>query len=183
MLTLSPEEESRFSDLINEQRQKEWLTARVLLNQLSGETELVVYDAFRKPHLESGRFHISISHSGGKVAVIMHPTGATGIDIQQITTKVWRIRHKFLSASELEACEEGEDLERLVLYWSAKEAIYKCYGRKQLIFATEMAVQPFGSIESEGHFYGKLLLAGTEKVMHLGYEKSGTCFLVYVLNT
>lgn len=181
-VTLSEEEERRFAELANEQRKREWLAARVLIQHLAGQEEQVIYDEFRKPHLASGNFHLSISHSGGKVAIILHPDYPTGIDIQERTEKVWRIRHKFLSSEELKACSDGEDHDKLLIYWAAKEAMYKYYGRKRLHFSLNLWVSPFEFSDIGGEFAGEIRLSGQTIGLNMAYEKSGDCFLVFVMN-
>ena len=78
-----------------------------------------------KPHLINSRYHISISHKFPYVSVIFD-TKKCGVDIERIDEKVRKIKSKFLS--EDEELIVGENLKKLVEYWSMKETAYKVEG-------------------------------------------------------
>ncbi|MDR1369788.1 MAG: 4'-phosphopantetheinyl transferase superfamily protein [Dysgonamonadaceae bacterium] len=126
-----------------EKRKKEWLTVRLLLKDLLGEEKEVGYDASGKPFLKDDSFHISISHTSGYVAVILNPTHPVGIDIEQITSQVMRIRNRFLSKSENDYISEKEELIHLLLHWSAKETMFKALGEENVIFNEQLHICPF----------------------------------------
>src|SRR5690606_36591656 len=94
----------------------------------------ISYDENGKPYLNNG-LAFSISHSGIYAAIIINKTGC-GIDIEKISPKVERIKHKFLNDTDLELIDSLDDypLKILTMYWCAKEALYKLYGNKKLIF-------------------------------------------------
>ena len=78
-----------------------------------------------KPHLINSKYHISISHKFPYVSVIFD-TKKCGVDIERIDEKVKKIKSKFLS--EDEELVVGENLKKLVEYWSMKETAYKVGG-------------------------------------------------------
>ncbi len=97
----------------------------------------------RKPFLESEQYHFSISHCGNYAAAIVSPTQRVGIDIEEITSRIERVQHKFVTPAEWElvrgAGTQGlAEAELLTLLWSAKEAIFKWYGSGQLDFRVNM---------------------------------------------
>lgn len=97
-------------------------------------------DNYGKPYLKNSKFHISLSHSGEYVTAIISKY-KVGIDIQEISKKVEKIKSKFLSKQELKQCDN--DILRLNRYWTAKEALYKGYGKKGLAFIENIIVTPF----------------------------------------
>lgn len=127
---------------LTDKRESERQGALYALRVLFNDPHLnIVYDVYRKPFVEGyPENHISISHSFDKLTVLHHQKIPTGVDIEQIRDKIHLIRHKFLSTSEADYC--GNDAWRLTLFWAAKEAVYKAYGKKGLDFAGDIMVMP-----------------------------------------
>ena len=141
---------------------------------MSGRAERaeLVKDTDGKPHLEDSLFYVSISHTVGYSAAIAHPRQC-GIDVQRIVPRIRRLAPKFVGPTEQTQLNETEELIQLHLIWSAKEAMYKAYGRRQLDFKEHLFVRlgvlPSGRIETgegvmefELHFrvYETFVLAG-----------------------
>ncbi len=124
MLTLSDDEKIVYEQFTNERRQSEWLTSRILLKNILGKETAIVYDKNGKPYLIGDEQFISISHSRNMVAVMVSDTNI-GLDIEQITARATKVRHKFLTGSELEWCKT--DVEH-TLVWTVKESAYKLIG-------------------------------------------------------
>ncbi|MEB0249032.1 4'-phosphopantetheinyl transferase superfamily protein, partial [Mucilaginibacter sp. 5B2] len=76
-------------------------------------------------------------------AVMISKTRPVGIDIEQIKEKVERIAHKFLLPHELNFITDQHKIQQLYVCWCAKEAVYKCYGQKEVSFADNISLQPF----------------------------------------
>ncbi|MBS1634328.1 MAG: 4'-phosphopantetheinyl transferase superfamily protein [Bacteroidetes bacterium] len=150
----------------------------MLLRHLVGNESTVRYDDKGKPYLNASRLHISISHSHEKLAIIVNEQEPTGIDIELIRDKVIRIRHKFLSPPELE--DAGMEVEKLLVYWSAKETLYKIYGLKEVDFIAHLFIAPF-SYTGKGFIYGTIKLGQTEKKFELRYEKTEDYILVIAI--
>ena len=75
------------------------LAARYLLKHLFPDfpyKEILIADT-RKPYLQNEQYHFSISHCGDYAAVIVSKGRRVGIDIELVTPKVEKIRHKFLN--------------------------------------------------------------------------------------
>ena len=179
---LSPEGEelATLEKMPLELRRKEWLTARVLLGQLLNRRARITYDELGKPHLTDGNEAISISHSDLWVAVTLNESGASGIDIQEFTPKLYRIREKFMHPDELAEITEN-DLEKLTVYWCVKEAIYKCYGKKKLIFRDQIHLQSF-EYQDSGRLEAHLILEDGRRPFQLSYRKLPGAMMAYVLN-
>ena len=117
------------TDVKNENKKKEFYASRVLIEKMCEELN-ILFEGIRKdnngkPHLIKSKYHISISHKFPYVSVIFN-TKKCGIDIERIDEKVKKIRSKFLS--EKEDLVVGENLKKLVEYWSMKETAYKVDG-------------------------------------------------------
>lgn len=127
-------------------KRQEFLATRQLMSAMCKQ-EGIQYDGIRKdefgkPHLIDSPFHISVSHAYPMVACMINKTAPCGIDIEKPRPQLNRIKKKFLNDIELERC--GDDLDLLCLHWCAKEALYKIYGRKQLIFGEELFIRSIG---------------------------------------
>lgn len=164
-------------------RRLEWLAARYLLHLLS-ERELrgeVLKDEFGKPFLSNSEWAISLSHSNNLAAVVASPK-AVGIDIQKIVLKIERIAHKYLSEEELAGIRYRHRLEYLHLYWGAKEAMYKAYGRKSIEFKRDIQIVPFIFNPNGGQMVGTLKKGKLVMNFKLKYELRGTFVLVIAQN-
>lgn len=157
----------------SESRIKQWLAVRLLLNQ-SYPNVVIEYDIFGKPFLANG-VYLSISHAGDYAVIALNTTKKCGIDIEQISTKVDRIKHKFLSVDEL---TKVETLEELTQFWCAKEALYKLYGEKELIFNEQLFV---ANKNKPNTLSGRIKVNGYEEEHELVAEKIDDYLLVYTI--
>jgi phosphopantetheine--protein transferase-like protein len=160
-------------------RRLEWLAGRYLLHEMS-EGKPCQVDEYGKPFLENSPYHVSISHSGDLASVVMNHK-SVGVDIQKITTKIQRIARKFMRAEEMDSLEKGTELEHLHVYWGAKEALYKAYGKKQLDFREHLHVKPF-VYQSHGGQSTAIVTKGDYKnTYEVHYQKIENYILVYVV--
>jgi len=135
----------------------------------------ICYDTNRKPYLKNRSEFISISHSHARLVVCVNKKENTGVDIELIRDKVLKIKHKFVNDSEALAAKD--DVEKLITIWAAKEALYKCYGLKNLDFKTNLKVEGF----ENDVFYGIIETTGFKKTLLLKKEKINDYLLVYIL--
>jgi len=157
-LQLNDEEKAFVEQLRHGKRHLHWLGTRVLLRTMLRTDEYIdcKIDAHGKPYLVNLPYHISLSHSF-EYAAVMIGKQPVGIDIEQIRQKVERIAPKFMNQGELAAVPTDEHkVNVLYAYWCAKEAIYKCYGQKEVSFVDNISLQPFpyahqGSIQAQLH--------------------------------
>lgn len=131
-LEFTSDETNQMAKLTNK-RLIEWLMPRYLLSVLLDIDHKDYYkDKYGKPHIANNDIHISISHSG-KYFTLLHSSQNCGIDIQCYNSKIELIKLKFVNDIEMKWLENKEDHFTLLHHiWSAKEAIYKAYGRKQI---------------------------------------------------
>lgn len=134
----------------NPKRQREYLAVRALLQMLAPTSVSILYDPNRKPYPEQSFEwigqeeqcfkdvkHINFSHTVHKIALIGHTTKSVGIDIEHWHPRVEKVKHKFLSSSELQL-PYANDCTWLTIFWAAKEAAYKCWGKKEIPFASQL---------------------------------------------
>lgn len=167
-------EEETILQTKNKQRFKQWLSTRILVNDFFSDAT-ITYDNLGKPYLDND-WNISISHSNEFVAIIFNKEESCGIDIEKITPKIGRIKHKFLNAVDLETVIS---LEHLILYWGAKEALYKYYGKKEVLFIENLFITNFSSDKSD--FIGAIDLQNYSKEIPMTWEKIEDFVLVYTL--
>lgn len=149
-----------------------------LMSQLLDNKYEVNYDDKGKPFLVGDSRHISISHSHDKLAIIINCNESTGIDIELIRDKVLKIKHKFLSESELQ--DANNDVEKLLIYWAAKETLYKIYGLKEVDFIANLFVNPFTKANL-GLIVGKIKMPQFNQKFELHYQLLKDYVLVYAL--
>lgn len=183
-LLLTKEEKRWLSGIKGQGRRLQWLSSRFLLHYLSGRNVrgTLFKDEFGKPHLDESPYQISLSHSHEMAAVIGAPNHV-GIDIQFFVPKIGRLAYKYMSEVESKSLEESTRLEHLHVYWCAKEAIYKAYGRRELDFKKNILINPFKYNEKGVAFNGVMYKPELNLELHyqLKFEKFDDYFLVYCL--
>jgi phosphopantetheine--protein transferase-like protein len=144
-LQLNEEEKAFAESLSKGKRYLHWLSVRVLLRMMLATDEYIdcKIDQHGKPYLVNLPYHISFSHSFDYAAVMISKTRPVGIDIEQVNQKVERIAHKFLRKEERTFLSKTHQIQQLYVCWCAKEAVYKCYGQKEVSFANNMTIEPF----------------------------------------
>jgi 4'-phosphopantetheinyl transferase len=173
-LQLDEHERAQFNRLSLNKRNLHWLGVRVLLRTMLNTKEYIdcKIDEHGKPYLVTIPYHISLSHSFDYAAVMMSKSRPVGIDIEQIRDKVERIADKFMRPSELEFIGDADKIKQLYACWCAKEAVYKCYGQKEVSFVHNISLQPFKFVQG-GSVNARLKKGKADleyKVDYLQYE-------------
>lgn len=123
-----------------------WLASRVLIRHLFSEHIIeVLKDEFNKPSLtiDGLPYHLSITHSFQYAAVIISKTRTVAIDMERLDERIQRVKHKFTRNDEFAYLQPDEESKMLTVIWSAKETLYKYYGKKELDFKLNLKVEPF----------------------------------------
>ena len=139
----------------------------------------IKYDVHGKPHFKNSQVQISISHTTRYSALIGSSKYPMGIDIELISPRIENIFSKFMSDDEIASLSSEDRLEQLYVYWCAKEALYKYYGEKGLIFKEQLLIDPFKYNEN-GDITGHIITESFVKTLPLHYEKFSDHMLVYV---
>jgi phosphopantetheinyl transferase len=158
----------------------EWLAARYLLQQMTGWAGKIIKDDFGKPQWEGSDYHISISHSKDYTAAIIS-THLVGIDIQYITPKLEGIAWRVMNDIKLKNLDAHNRIEHLHVYWGAKEALYKAYGKRELDFKNHIPIMPFSYQNTEGVFEGRIEKSDFIKNFNIHYLHIEQYMLVYAI--
>ncbi|MEO8821174.1 MAG: 4'-phosphopantetheinyl transferase superfamily protein [Ginsengibacter sp.] len=103
----------------------------------------------KKPLLSGSEFHFSVSHCGDYAAAIVSKNKLVGIDVELITPKIERVKNKFLSENEIDILPENST-KYLTLFWSAKEAMFKWYGKGEIDFKKNLVIDKLSFGEESG---------------------------------
>lgn len=116
---------------LSESRRKETASVYSLLFAMTGNRNLVIgHEPSGKPYVEG--YKIGISHTKGFVSVVLSTSCDVAVDIEYINTRVLRIADRFLR--EDEKPDIIPDVIPTLLFWCAKETIYKLYSDERLTF-------------------------------------------------
>ena len=144
-LQLDADEKAYAESLNKGKRYLHWLGVRVLLRMMLHTDEFIdcKVDEHGKPYLVNLPYHISFSHSFDYAAVMISKTRPVGIDIEQVKEKVERIAGKFMRGDEMAFINPKQKIQQLYVCWCVKEAVYKCYGQREVSFAENISIEPF----------------------------------------
>ena len=116
-------------------RQKEWICTRLLLKQLSPNTN-ISYNQYGAPTLSNGSA-ISISHSHDYCAILVSKQTAA-IDIEFISSKANQLKDQFIAKEEAELITKTEIS---TLIWCAKECLFKIHQQGNLILKEDLIIK------------------------------------------
>ena len=171
--------ESAPEEIISPQKRLEYLAGRALIKELATQFDLeyagLRKDEFGKPYLKNWPHEISLSHSYPYVAAQIHAQKAVGIDVEQPKDKLLRIASRVLSAEEEQ--DASTNVTKHCVYWCAKEALYKIYGKRGLHFNHQLNIQPF-ELRSNGTLKGKITHEIIQSI-DLGYVVGKDFVLVF----
>ncbi len=136
-------------------RRKEWLAGRYLLTHtLNCTLADVVTDDYGKPHLAQRGIEISLSHTAKWVALLYHEA-PVGLDIQKFRGDITHLQDKFSVPHDLELVKKSfSEAWRAYVIWSAKEAMYKAFGRRRLDFRRHILLQELDEHDGAVTFQG-----------------------------
>lgn len=134
------------------------LAGRYLLQHLFPDFpyHLIEIADTRRPFLPKEEYHFSISHCGNYAAVMISKDRRVGVDIEIITPKIEKIKHKFLSERELEMAKELSETTYISLQniltglWSVKESLFKWIGEGGVDFKEHLRINK--PEKHEGYF-------------------------------
>ena len=139
---LSFEDKERLLEFKNEQKRRQFLSARIALNKIDQNfTQKISYHG-RRPFLKDEIDHISLSHSNSYAIAAWHPTLPVGIDIESDRDQLKKVSTKFLSINEINKIESSPNpkLARRIA-WGAKESIFKAADQKSLSFSKDIQLK------------------------------------------
>jgi len=156
--------------LTNTQKRLEWMAGRAATKDVMTAMDLqfqgIVKNEYGKPFPVGYDFQLSLSHSFPYVAVLLTKKVKAGIDLEQPKEKLLRIAPRIHHSTEL--LDLGTDIVKHCIYWCAKESLVKFYGKKDLIFAENIFIEPFER-SAEGDIFGKIIINQVASVIPLHY--------------
>ncbi len=151
----SEKEKEEFDKIKVERRKKEYIATRILLTEILNKKPEIFYIESGKPLLKNSSKNLSISHSTEYVVVLISEN-KIGIDVENTQRNIKKIANRFLCNEELERIQKFDDSQTAtILYWSAKEAIFKCTDEDGIIFDKQIHIHPFDK-KRDGKFSGTL---------------------------
>ncbi len=161
-------EKRNFMSITHEKRKCEFLSVRLLLQEMVQSKIELFYDSLGKPLLEDNR-NISISHSSDLVVILLADKPA-GIDVENLNRTTEKIASRFLSETEMQHVINSPRPEfTRILYWCAKEALYKCTPLTGIEFNSQILIRPFIPAPDAGKFYGELLSKNNQTIFVFHY--------------
>ena len=124
------------------------LITSLICQRLHIDYQGITKDEHGKPHLTDVAWEMSLTHSAKYVVVAVHPSKEIGIDIEKPNKKLVRIMPRLFSEQENEMV--ADDLTKMSWFWSAKEALYKLYGKRGIDFREHLFLQ-YSPTEFTGH--------------------------------
>ena len=177
------EDEQKFQNIgKNNKKNLESITGWALIKYLSQHYGIEYHgirkDEHNKPYLAKDSAHISITHSYPYVAAQLHLDKPVGIDLEKFTDKVLKLEHKYLN--EQEVFDANHDSTKLLVYWSAKEALYKIHGRRRISFNEQLEINPF-ELRKSGILEGKIIYDHLIESIELFFKVADNYVMVYTL--
>ena len=127
---------SRFQ---NDKRRREHLAWRRVVRSELGRGVVIDYNEVGAPVVDTPNTHISVAHCAQSVAVAI-ANEPIGVDIEALDRNYERVKSRFMSPAE-EALSSLEAWPAVV--WTAKEAIYKLYGKREVDLTEDIRITAF----------------------------------------
>lgn len=160
------------------QKQLEFYASRLAIQTLAANLGIAFFgikkDEYGKPFMVGNEWQMSLTHSNKYIAVAMHAQKSLGIDIEKPSEKMKKILPRLFSTSEI--AEIADDLDKLSVYWSAKEALYKLYGKRKVDFRKNLLV-----FEDKHKIIGKISMPDWQFDHEIWVEKIEEYFLTIAL--
>ena len=170
-------------DILFPAKRIEWTAGRFLVKYLFNTCGMdyrgLRKDESGKPFPVESDAQVAISNSLPYIAVQVHESAPVGIDIEKPRKNIKMVMDRILSRPE--RGDAGTDRRKMMIYWCAKEAMFKIHGRRGVIFSKELRVRPFQRSGS-GTLDGTITAGGRETKVKLDYlQQSG--FTLVTTNT
>lgn len=172
------EEEAAFFP--SSKRRLEFLTIRVLLKELFSEKMKIDYESTGKPYLVDSLRQISITHTKGYAAVILHPFLPVSIDLEKRADKVLSLQPKFMNEQELIHIDSSDPLSYALLCWSAKESLFKILSEEGIDFKHQLHLAPF-QVCPTGQMQAYETRTGRQTQFYVNFEVCSDYVLTWII--
>lgn len=120
----------------NERRRGEHLAWRRIVRRELGRGVAIDYNEVGAPIVDIPNTYISVAHGGGSVAIAIAEY-AVGVDIESAERDFERAKERYMSPAEQQLCSDALWPAKV---WTAKEAMYKLYGRRGVDLRDEVQI-------------------------------------------
>lgn len=155
-------------NLSSKERIRQSLAVRIALYYLLKRLDLPILALSKnrqgQPVLGDGTLHISFAHTRYVAAVALSTVVPIGIDIETVKPSLHRVQKKFLTEKEVKGANNC--LEKLAIYWCAKEALYKRLDSQQYVASKDIFIEPF-QLQTKGKIVAHL----NQKKYAMGYQR------------
>lgn len=134
-----------------------------LVEEAFGAGTVLGHMADGRPYVASRPgVHVSVSHCADE-CVLAVSDRPVGVDVEMARLQLSGIASKFLTPSE--AARGPHDMDALLRYWTAKEAVFKCAGIVGLVISEIEVSEDFSRAAARGCGYRLEFLCTEGKVM------------------
>lgn len=140
---------------------------------------IIEKDENGKPFFTDQKIHFNYSHSQEDFFWGEHDQYPIGVDVECERPQILRVAHKFCNDSEWNYTKQGTNMDQLLAIWSAKESMFKAYGKGIVDFKLDMNIAPFSIKESgvlEADFY-----AGQNRRLTIYYRRFNRSICTWTL--
>jgi len=125
--------------------------------------------------------NISISHTKGYAAVLLHSKVDPGIDIELDSRSAEKVATRILSPEELESCSdnEGYSNKKLLIHWCSKEAIFKMIPENIVSYAKQIHISLNHPVDDFHSFSGTYQSEASLMNFDLFYQSIGELIIVW----
>lgn len=150
-------------------RNIQWLASRILLQELLHSMNIdgaqLTKNSQGRPLINIPGLHVSISHNPKYTAVALSDK-PVGVDVELISPRIGRVKHKFMNLGDFQLVGGEEDLAGMHLVWSAKEAMFKYHSAGELDFRENLFLEK----AKEGILQGRIKKENEEHKLLVPYE-------------
>jgi phosphopantetheinyl transferase (holo-ACP synthase) len=154
---LNAKDQDTFHSFKSDKRKLEFFHLRVLWESFN-INESIFYKPSGKPFLKEG--FLSMTHSHEKVVIAYSSKKNVGVDIEMISDKIEKVKHKFLHPND-----NYESLHDLTQLWTIKEAVYKLFDGDNLFFMDNVEVKNIANLQAEINYNNLNLKASIDSQM------------------
>ena len=173
-------------------RQKETAAVYALLNEMLGRGGWIIdHEDSGRPVLRQSDMEIGISHTKNYASIILSKRNRVAVDIEYISDRICKIEDKFMRGDEQAysrklmqqiAITKDSNTNKaciLLLFWCAKEAMYKYYSDEHLALQDIKIEQITSNGIDNGNIICQNTLSGETKT--LVYKVNDCTVLTYLV--
>jgi phosphopantetheinyl transferase len=177
-ITLTREELDMLERFSHMPRKIEWLSVRVLLNEMTSTPLSIYYNENRKPFIKGNSYYISISHSRDLTSIMLSREKRVGIDLEYMSHRIGSISHRFINENDVVTDDEEQRKYHLYIHWCAKEALYKICDKQNINFRDNLTIEPFQPLE-KGVLRGRVQNPSRNEIFNMNYFSLGNYVVVW----